>query len=443
MKQEIVTKEIQNDGLTPMLVYKALGGKGCCMLESAYERGEGRTSVIGIDPIATFTAEGTSITEEIRGSKKAYTRDPYDALKEFTLGQRAFGFVSYDAVRIKEQLPDRHAFDGVPDFFFHIYKTIITFDHNKQKVVCSHLGTLEELEMILGRCFQPLRMEPFPIPQQVEVDAELTNAEFAGLVEKAQEYIRAGDIFQVVLSRKLRAKTGAPAFEIYRALRQTSPSSFHFFFEEEDFAVAGASPELLISVQEGEITSMPIAGTCPKGVDPQTLLSDPKECAEHVMLVDLARNDVGAIALPGSVQVAEYMSIKSFSHVSHILSRVTGKIDPSFHCLDVLKSALPAGTLSGAPKVRAMEIIDELEHSRRGIYGGAIVSLDENGSMMSCIAIRMAMIRGSDVEIRVGAGIVLDSVGEKEAKETEAKAQGVIAALELAEGGCVYATHYR
>jgi anthranilate synthase component 1 len=435
MKQKLIRQEIPNDGLTPIQVYRALGGLGCCILESAHEQREGKTSLIGIHPIGTFQAFGQRIEIELHGEKSLLEKDPYEALKKFTKGRRAFGFVSYDAVRLKETLPDRHPKNEIPDLFFHLYQTILLFDHDKQKILCSHEGTQEELNTLLQRCFEPIRIKPFKTPKKISPKPDLNKEEFAGLVEKAKEYIKAGAIFQVVLSRTLHAQVQATPFEIYRALRQTSPSPYHFFFEEKDFAVAGASPELLISIQEGEIESMPIAGTYSKESSAQDLLMDSKECAEHVMLVDLSRNDVGAIALAGSVRVADYKVVKSFSHVNHIVSRVIGKLDASFHPLDALKVSIPAGTLSGAPKIRAMEIIDELENSRRGLYGGAIVAIDESGNLKSCIAIRMAFIQGSHVEVRVGAGIVLDSKAEKEAEETEHKARGVVEALELAQGG--------
>lgn len=432
MKQK---QEIPNDGLTPIQVYRALGGKGCCILESAHEKGEGKISLIGINPIGTFKAKGQSIEIELRGKKRSFVGDPYEALKQFAKDQRAFGFISYDAVRLKEKIPDRHPSCGVPDFFFHLYQTILTFEHDRQRVICTHEGTQEGLNALLARCFEPIALKPFKAPKKVAIEPDIGAEEYMQLVDLAKEYIRAGDIFQVVLSRTFRAQVNSTPFEIYRALRQTSPAPYHFFFEEKDFAVAGASPELLVSIQKGVVESMPIAGTCPKESDPNLLLSDPKECAEHVMLVDLARNDVGAVAVAGSVQVADYKILKSFSHVHHIVSRVVGRLKEALDPLDAFKESLPAGTLSGAPKIRAMEIIDELERSRRGLYGGAIVTLDENGDLTSCIGIRMAYIRGSEVEIRTGAGIVLDSVREKEADETVHKARGVVAALELAEGG--------
>ena len=427
-------KQIQNDDLTPILCFRAVGGPGCCILESAYEKNEGKTSLIGISPFATFKATGRVIEIDKNGSKIAFEGDPYDALKSFSKDRKSFGFISYNAVRLKEKLPDRHPPTGLPDFFFHLYQTVIVFEHEQQKITFTHEGTEEELNAIIEKCYAPPILKPFKSPTKVDIRPDLNNKEFGQLVERAKEYIKAGDIFQVVLSRTFQAKVKASPFEIYRALRQTSPAPYMFYFEERDFAIAGASPELLISVKDGMIESMPIAGTSPKGSCVESLLAEPKECAEHVMLVDLARNDVGAVATVGSVRVADYKKIHTFSHVNHIVSRVVGQLRPSLEPLDAFKASFPAGTLSGAPKIRAMEIIDELEHKGRGLYGGAIVTINENGDLTSCIAIRMAFIRDGQANVQVGAGIVLDSVGEKEAMETEYKARGVLEALDLAEG---------
>lgn len=431
----IIEHEIAYDSLTPILAYKTLGGAGCCMLESAYEKGEGKVSTIGINPIATFKSKGLFLEIERKGQTKVSQGDPYEALKIFAQGRQALGFIGYNAIRIKEKLPDRHEGADFPDFFFHLFQTVITFYHDRQKIICRHEGDQESLDMVITRCSQPVRLPSFIKSIPLSIKPDLSNAEYARLVEKAKEHIRAGDIFQLVLSRTFHAKTSASSFDIYRAMRQTSPSPYHFYFEEDDFAIAGASPELLISVQDGVIESMPIAGTSPKEAHGQELLDSDKECAEHVMLVDLARNDVGAVSLPGTVHVSEYKSVKSFSHVNHMISKVNGELNPSYHPLDAFKASFPAGTLSGAPKIRAMEIIDDLENTRRELYGGAIVSLDPSGNLNSCIAIRTALIRGSQVEVRIGAGIVLDSDGFKEAQETEHKGKGVFEALRLAEGG--------
>lgn len=434
-KPQYITKEMRYDQLTPVLAYAAIGGAGSCMMESAYDEGYGTFSFIGINPLATFTANGNKIKINALGQELTIEGDPYQTLQEFSQGRRVFGFIAYDAVRQKEKLPDRHPAQPTPEFLFHIYTTVIKFDHKLQKVSFQHHGSESELETIIHKVFNPVSVSQFQEPGSIDVAPDISDEEYAKMVMKAKDYIKAGDIFQVVLSRTFKAKTNATAFDIYRALRQLNPTPYLSFFEENDFAIAAASPELLVGVKNGMIETVPIAGTCKKGDDINVLLNDPKETAEHIMLVDLARNDVGSVAKPGTVRVSEFKSVKTYSHVSHIVSRVVGELDEKYTPLNALKAILPAGTLSGAPKIRAMEIIDELENSRRGMYGGSILTIDEEGNLTSSITIRTAVIYGKTVEVRTGAGIVLDSEPLKEARETSLKSRGVITALELAEGG--------
>lgn len=434
MKQICIKREISNDCLTPILVYQALGGIGCCILESAFETGEGKVSYIGLNPLGTFTAVGEHIDVETSESKRSFCGDPYEALKRFSEGHSIFGFIGYNAVRLKEAIPNRHPPSELPDFFFHFYQTVIKFDHEKRTLLCIHEGSEEEVEALFERCFHSVPPHPLKQPISISLDVDVGDQAYGDLVEQAKQYIQAGDIFQVVLSRTFHTSIQSQPFEVYRALRHVSPAPYLFFFEEEAFAIAGASPELLISVQGDAIESVPIAGTSPKTESFDSLLSNPKECAEHVMLVDLARNDVGIVAEAGSVCVTGYKIVKSFSHVNHIVSRVKGRLQGSLHPLDALKASFPAGTVSGAPKVRAMEIIDALESTARGLYAGAIVVLDEHGNLTSALAIRTAVIQNSHAKVRTGAGIVLDSDREKEAQETKHKASSVLAALELAEG---------
>ena len=432
---EIILREMRYDQLTPILVYAAVGGVGACMLESAYDEGYGTYSFIGINPIGTFTAVGRDITVKINNETREYNGEPYIYLNEFAHGRKAFGFVGYDAIRLKENIPDRHKPQPTPDFLFHIYKTVIKFDHNAQKLIFAHEGTEQELDEVVARAFKPVTVPQFKGPKPLTVKTNVSDDEYMYMVRQAQEYIKAGDIFQVVLSRTFTAETNAKPLDIYRALRQISPTPYLTFFQEENYSIASASPELLVGVKNCLIETVPIAGTCKAGDDINKLLADAKENAEHVMLVDLARNDVGSVSKPGTVKVSQYKAIKQFSHVTHIISRVVGELDPKYNALQVLKAVLPAGTLSGAPKIRAMEIIDELEYSRRGLYGGSIMMIDEVGNITSSIAIRTAVIYPHRVEIRAGGGIVLDSVPEKESEETKLKARGVITALELANGG--------
>ncbi|HLX55354.1 MAG TPA: anthranilate synthase component I family protein, partial [Aquella sp.] len=397
-----LTKELRYDQLTPVLAYATIGNVSSCMMESAYDEGYGTYSFIGINPLATFKAVGNKISITTLGKTETLIGDPHLEAQKFAHGHRVFGLLTYDTVRQKERLPDRHPPKNIPDFLFHIYKTVLRFDHKTQKVIFTHFGNEVELDEIIARVFNPVPVEHFKDVGEVVVKSDITDEEYMKMVKAAQEYIKAGDIFQVVLSRTFSTKIKVKPFDVYRALRSISPTPYLTFFAEEDYSIASASPELLVGVKNGLIESVPIAGTCKKGDDINKLLADPKENAEHVMLVDLARNDVGSMSIPGSVQVAEYRSVKNYSHVSHIVSRVIGTLDPKYTPMEVLKASLPAGTLSGAPKIRAMEIIDELEHSRRGLYGGALLTIDEEGSLTSAIAIRTAFIQGDKLEIRVG-----------------------------------------
>jgi len=428
-------RQLAYDSLTPILAYSAIGGVGSTMMESAYDEGYGKFSFIGINPLATLRAVGRQIKIDYAGTTVAHTGDPYALLPEFSAGRKMFGFITYDGVRVKEQLPDRHPAKPVPDFFMRLYKTVICFDHQTQKLIVSHEGSECEIEQIIEQLFTINSMPALAQHAKINLLPDVSDEEYMLKVIRAKEYIRQGDIFQVVLSRTFSAESDLAPFALYRALRKLNPTPYLYLFEEAEFAVAGASPELLVGVKDGVIETVPIAGTCKKGDDINLLLADPKETAEHIMLVDLARNDVGAVAKAGTVTVTKFKNVKSYSHVSHIVSHVVGQLDPQYNQFDVVKSVLPAGTLSGAPKIRAMQIIDELEMTRRGLYGGAVLMVDEAGSLTAAIAIRTMFIQNQQIELRVGAGIVYDSVPEKEVEETYLKARGGMASIELAVGG--------
>ncbi|RTL12364.1 MAG: anthranilate synthase component I family protein [Neisseriaceae bacterium] len=428
-------RQLAYDSLTPILAYTTIGGVGAAMMESAYDEGYGKYSFIGINPLATLRATSCDVTIDFDGTTTSHQLDPYSLLPEFTHGRKAFGFITYDGVRVKERLPDRHPPKAVPDFFFRLYKTVICFDHQAQKLIISHEGSDAEIDEIVQKLFTISSAPNFTHHGKVELIPDVSDEEYMQKVIRAKEYIRQGDIFQVVLSRTFIAELDIPPFALYRALRKLNPTPYLYLFEEEEFAIAGASPELLVGVKDGVIETVPIAGTCKKGDDINLLLADPKETAEHIMLVDLARNDVGAVAKAGTVTVTKFKNVKTYSHVSHIVSHVVGQLDSKYNQFDVLKSVLPAGTLSGAPKIRAMEIIDELEMTRRGLYGGAVLMVDEAGSLTAAIAIRTMFIQNKQIELRVGAGIVYDSVPEKEVEETYLKARGAKASIELAMGG--------
>jgi anthranilate synthase component 1 len=335
-----------------------------------------------------------------------------------------------------------------------LFDRVIVFDNYRQKLILitgvrldgdleenyeNAQRELEEMERLIRSgakaVFKPLKLE-----EEFQPGAE--KAEYCRMVEKAKEYIREGDIFQVVLSNPLTAKAKGSLFDTYRVLRTSNPSPYMFYFSSDDIEVAGASPETLAKLENGTVCTFPLAGTRPRGKTEEEdqrlereLLADEKELAEHNMLVDLGRNDVGKISRPGSVKVDKYMEIQRFSHVMHIGSTVTGTISEEKDALDVVDAILPAGTLSGAPKIRACEIIAELEKEKRGIYGGAVGYLDFAGNVDTCISIRLAYKKNGSVRVQSGAGIVADSIPENEFQECLNKAGAVLQAIKIAEGG--------
>lgn len=337
-----------------------------------------------------------------------------------------------------------------------LFDCIIAFDNLRQKIVLITNIALDDLDNtyneaqiklkslqdILTR-HTPLGVIPPPSPLKLtsDITPDFSQDTFCAMVERAKDYIKEGDIFQVVLSNPLRAKASGSLFDTYRILRSTNPSPYMFYFSSDCIEMAGASPETLVRLQNGVLHTYPLAGSRPRGANEREdkalekeLLSDEKECAEHNMLVDLGRNDIGRVARLGSVEVEKYMQIVRYSHIMHIASSVRGEIDKDKDALDALSAVLPAGTLSGAPKIRACEIINELEQSPRGVYGGAIGYLDFSGNMDSCIAIRLVYKKGDELVVRSGAGIVADSVGKTEHTECLNKAKAVLNALNEASG---------
>jgi anthranilate synthase component 1 len=404
-------KEIAYDQFTPITAYYALAGKGCSILESS--PGKDRYSFVGIDPIESISGKG-DFCEPLRKFKSKFPVEAEHPLALYTGGP--VGYVTYDN-----------------EYFFQIYRSSVAFDHQTGRAVISTIGGEKELQELIEKLTRPLILPPVEM-EMGEITVDKSDEEYGAMIERAKEFLRAGDVYQIVLSRTFHAKIKGEPFQFYRALRKTSPAPFLFFFDLEEGAIAGASPEKIISVKDGIIESMPIAGTRPKGASIEELLNDPKEVAEHVMLVDLARNDVGTVAVPGSVKVEEFKAVHEFSHVSHIVSKIVGKLEPRLDALDAFKTSFPAGTLTGAPKKRAMELIDQIEQSKRGLYGGAIVAMDVKGNLTICIAIRTAELKNGEMILRAGAGIVLDSDPEIEAKETFYKASTVL--------GVANASHY-
>lgn len=451
-----VFQEVSGDRITPISAFEALGDEAqdAAILESGSVNGvNGRYSFICLDPIAQ-AVDFVELRKQL-AQYHCHTEHPLSKL----IGG-AVGFVSYDAIRLFEDIPDSHPNqDQLPDVLFKFYRTNIAFDHQSRKVVISTLAEVnadakqaydlafQKIEQLIAKIFtansQPNKTTGLsPNKDSDGVQISMDDEYFKNIVQKAKQYIVAGDIFQVVLSRCFRKKYSGNPFDIYRALRITNPSPYMFYLEHDGTFIIGSSPEKLVSIENGIVESHPIAGTRPRGQNAvedaqlaKDLLADEKEIAEHTMLVDLARNDIGAVCKPGSVKVKDFKMIRNFSRVMHIASVVEGTLSEDKDALDALQAAFPAGTLSGAPKIRAMEIIDELETSRRGLYGGAICHIDNQGNLDSCIAIRMAVLKDGVATVQAGAGIVYDSDPQTEAEETRHKVKAVLEAIQLAEGG--------
>ena len=386
-----------------------------------------------------------------------YRAAPHPKLPRFCGG--AVGYTGYDIVRYAERLPNApHDDRKLPDMSFAFYDRMVIFDHvQKTILVVAHARTkgadlrwaYDAACRRVDETCQQLQQVTVELPltdidltgdPQVAYTANFTQPEFESAVRKCKEYIAAGDIFQVVISQRLQLETKASAFDIYRALRVVNPSPFMFLLKTPHTTLVGSSPEIMVRVVDGEVTIRPLAGTRKRGETEdddrrlsEELLADPKERAEHVMLVDLARNDVGRVAQYRSVRLSDVMVVEKYSHVMHITSNVQGQLNPGLTALDALRAGLPAGTVSGAPKVRAMEIIDEVERTRRGPYAGAVGYIDFTGNMDTCIALRTLVMQGQTAYVQAGAGIVLDSIPENEYHETLNKAKGLLKAIDVAE----------
>jgi len=467
---------ITEDCETPVSALLKLRGDAPCFLLESAERGQvGRYSFVGVEPrsvlrwtdgeLREYPVDGEGTTGEPSAVFEA--PDPYEAVAEYMERFRvaevpglppfaggAVGIFGYDLVRTVEDLGEANPDPlELPDLALLVTDALIAFDHlhNRMTILaCAFVddGDVDSAwEEAAGR-IESLRSRlsgPVPAgadPSQVEPARFRSNIEredFEGTVGRIVEYIRAGDAFQVVPSQRFTAEQRCESFSIYRALRAINPSPYMYFIEFGDFQIAGASPEPLLKVSGERVEIRPIAGTAPRGTGPaedaelaERLVSDPKERAEHVMLVDLARNDIGRVSRYGTVEVEELMVVEYYSHVMHIVSRVTGLLRQGLGALDVLRAALPAGTLSGAPKVRAMEIIDELEPVKRGPYGGAVAYLSWNGDLDSAIHIRTAVIRNGEVHVQSGGGTVADAVPEREYQESVDKAKAMFRAVEMA-----------
>ncbi len=466
-----ISREVLSDMKTPMEVLRILKGvsKHCYMLESVENQEVwGRYTFLGYDPKLEITCtdgimtiresgEDVGVTKQVQHPGECikeilqdYTSPKVPDMPSFTGG--LVGYFSYDYVKYSEPKLKLDAADeeGFKDVDLMLFDKVIVFDNLKQKIVIIANAQVDHLDEEYDRCQTeiqeiinliqngaPAYIEPGQITS--EFRPLFSEEEYCEMVEKAKHYIYEGDIFQVVLSNRLEADYEGSLFNAYRMLRTINPSPYMFYFSSDDIEVAGASPETLVKLENGVLHTFPLAGTKPRGADEEEdagleaeLLQDEKERAEHNMLVDLGRNDLGKISKFGSVEVETYMQILKYSHVMHIGSTVRGEIRDDKCSLDAVDAVLPAGTLSGAPKIRAMEIINELENNKRGIYGGAIGYIDFTGNLDTCIAIRTAFKKNGKIFVRSGAGIVADSVPEKEYTECINKAKAVMAAVEKA-----------
>ena len=470
-----VALTVTEDCETPVSALLKLRGEGPCFLLESAERGQvGRYSFVGVEPRAVLRWVDGEL-REYPGDAGAASGDPTEVIpapdpyaaiasymERFEVAEvpdlppfagGAVGIFGYDLVRTVESLgePNPDPLD-LPDLALLVTDALIAFDHLHNRMTILACAFVEDgdvdrawneaadrIASLRERLAAPVPTGEAAQVEPAEFESNMERAGFEGVVERIIEYIRAGDAFQVVPSQRFTAEQRCEAFSIYRALRAINPSPYMYFIEFGDFQIAGASPEPLLKVNGGQVEIRPIAGTAPRGEGPaedaalaERLVSDPKERAEHVMLVDLARNDIGRVSRYGTVEVEELMVVEYYSHVMHIVSRVTGQLEEGLGALDVLRAALPAGTLSGAPKVRAMEIIDEVEPVKRGPYGGAVAYLSWNGDFDSAIHIRTAVVRDGKVHVQSGGGTVADAVPAREYQESVDKATAMFRAVELA-----------
>jgi len=425
-----------------------------------------RYSFLGWDPLLIFRSKG-NVVELLSGERRETRKgNPMRILKKlfaevsYTRGGPALkfsggavGYLGYDAVRYFEELPHRNPDEiGLPDCYFIFPKMVLVFDHKEglfTVVVNIKEGERQEMRSAIERIDDVIfELERPHISEEVpesrsrskpEVQSNCTQGQFASMVERAKDCIAAGDIFQVVLSHRLSISPVPDSFEIYRVLRVTNPSPYMYYLHFDNIKVVGSSPEILVRVTDGMVETRPLAGTRPRGNSTkqdaaliEDLLKDEKERAEHIMLVDLGRNDIGRVCQYGSVKVTELLGVEKYSHVIHLVSEVIGTLRSDQDVFGVLRATFPAGTVSGAPKIRAMEIIDELESCQRGIYAGAIGYVSFTGNLDTCIAIRTIVIKDGKAYVQAGAGIVADSVPEREFLETLHKAQALLRAVEIA-----------
>ncbi len=475
-RPQVVLTTLVSDLETPVsAMIKLSRGRSNCFLLESVEGGaiRGRYSFIGLNPDLIWRCFG----DRAEINRNALSEvDAFEPCREGAIASLRsivaasairlpegmppmsaglIGYMSYDTVRLAEQLPDNNPdVMGTPDGIFLRPTVIAVFDSIEDKIsvitpvwMDEQVSAEKAYQMALERLGEAVADFDRPLPHQqadkgtgpAETGSNISHQAFHQMIDKAKQYILAGDIFQVVLSQRFQVPFRLPAFSLYRALRRINPSPFLFYLNFGDFSVVGSSPEILVRVRGGKVTIRPIAGTRPRGKTPEEdrklekeLLADPKELSEHLMLLDLGRNDVGRVSSVGTVRVTKKMTVEHYSHVMHIVSNVEGDLAPGLDAIDALLAGFPAGTVSGAPKIRAMEIIDELERHRRGIYAGCIGYFGANGDMDTCIALRTAVVKDGTMYVQAGGGIVADSDPESEYQESCNKAKALIRAAEEA-----------
>ena len=470
-----VYAEILADFETPLSAFAKIDKSEYSFLLESIEGGEkiARYSFLGSSPSLVFSSKGNKITLSEPGKKKDFTvKDPIEELKKLLAGYKfvnvkglprfsggLVGFLGYDMVRFMEKLPDENADDlKIPDSVFMLTDTLLIFDHalHKIKVVSNaHVkGSPEKCyEEAVRKIDNLVKLLKSPVPERkqttsgkkpgpLELESNFTKKKFEDAVKAAKVYIKKGDIIQMVPSQRFSAPIESEPFDIYRALRSINPSPYMYYLKLGPISLVGSSPEIMVRCEDGTVEVRPIAGTRPRGATEaederlmKDLLADPKERAEHIMLVDLGRNDIGRVCNYKTIKVSELMTVEKYSHVMHIVTDVSGKLTKGKDAFDVIRATFPAGTVTGAPKVRAMEIIDELENVRRGTYAGGVGYFSFSGNLDFCITIRTILIKGRRAYIQAGAGIVADSDPAKEYQETVNKAKALVRAIEVAKGG--------
>ncbi|MDN4186432.1 MAG: anthranilate synthase component I [Dehalococcoides mccartyi] len=453
-----ISREIVADLETPVSAFLKIKTSQNAFLLESVEGGErvARYSFIGANPYKVITAYQTDTVpplKQVENELSKYRLVQVGELPRFCGG--AVGFLGYEAVTRFEELPSPSSDPlNLPEAVFMLVDTMLVFDHishsikvlsyvhTEEDIEASYNKAIQNIEKLISQLRQPLaKTELKPAPAGIpETQSNFKQTDFESRVSKIRDYLNSGEAIQVVLSQRLSRPTLAHPFDIYRALRSVNPSPYMYYLDFGDFQIVGASPEVLVRVEDGEVMTRPLAGTRKRGKTQsedirleQELRQDEKECAEHIMLVDLGRNDIGRISRPGTVRITDVMDVERYSHVMHLVSHVQGKLKEDITPFEALQSCFPAGTVSGAPKIRAMEIIAEMETEKRGIYAGAVGYFSYSGNMDMAIAIRTMVVKGGVAHLQAGCGIVSDSVPESEYQETLNKAQALLKALDRAE----------